>query len=225
MDQKQRLFIYDRREVITLIMLGLMVAAFAFTLGIHLGKRVKAKGAAEVAMDPAQVPTLQDSVPNKGELTEQAKGAQAAADDELSQTLKSEVDKSKIKLNTPRQVQLPENTKSKNAGATTLQSVQKAEQDLEAARATPEKRSAADLAKYTLQVGSYPSENEAQEQVDSLRAHGLKPFLRSAQVKGLGTRFRLFVGGFGSREDAEKAGHAYQVQHVIHSYLVSNFNE
>jgi hypothetical protein len=58
-----------------------------------------------------------------------------------------------------------------------------------------------------------------------LRAHGLKPFVRSAQVKGLGTRFRLFVGGFDSREDAEKAGHAYQAQHVIHSYLVSNFSE
>jgi len=234
MDQKQRLFIYDRKEMITLIALGLMVAAFAFTLGIHLGKRVRGKGAVdEVAVAPEQVPTLQDSVPNKQELAEQAKGAQAAADDELSQTLKSEVSKSGITLNTPRQVQLPESTKTKNGGATTLHSVQKAAQELEAqgrpekiAESTIEnKRSASDLAKYTLQVGSYPSENEAQEQVDSLRAHGLKPFLRSAQVKGLGTRFRLFVGGFDSREDAEKAGHAYQAQHVIHSYLVSNIAE
>ena len=28
-----------------------------------------------------------------------------------------------------------------------------------------------------------------------------------------------------AREDAEKAGHAYQAQHVIHSYLVSNIAE
>ena len=40
MEQKQRFFIYDRKEMGVLLFLGVMVAIFAFTLGVHLGKKV-----------------------------------------------------------------------------------------------------------------------------------------------------------------------------------------
>ena len=165
--------------MITLIALGLMVAVFAFTLGIHLGKRVKGgKAATEVAIDPAQVPTLQDSVPNKQELAEQAKGAQAAADEELSQTLRAKWRNPEssstrlarfnfLKIQSPRTVVRPPFRESRGRRGRSSRR-----------RAAESKRSASDLAKYTLQVGSYPTEDEAQEQVDSLRAHGLRPFLR-----------------------------------------------
>ena len=85
-----------------------------------------------------------------------------------------------------------------------------------------EKISAEDAhAKFTLQIGSYPSAAEAKSKMDALQAQGLRPYVRSAQVKGLGTRFRLFVGDFSSREDAEKAGKKYQSQRMIESFLVS----
>src|ERR1700733_14372557 len=113
MEQKQRLFIYDRREVVILVTLGLMVAAFAFTLGVHLGKKVTGKVALSATAEVPQTGTLQDNLPNRQELTEQARGAQQAADDELSHTLHEEVEKSGIKLKTPRQVDLPSQAKSK----------------------------------------------------------------------------------------------------------------
>jgi cell division septation protein DedD len=233
MEQKQRLFIYDRREVVTLVALGLMVAAFAFTLGVHLGKRVIAHSGNNAELtDASQIPTMQDSVPNKQELKEQSKDAQDAADQELSRSLKEEVTQSGVKLKASRQVELPTKTKSKEGGATTLnapdktdvQSLQKLGKTLnpEADQKLPEKTLSEPSGKYTLQVGSYPTEEEAKERVDSLREHGLNPFLRQAEVKGLGLRYRLFVGGFASREEAEKSGKQYQAQHVINSFLVSN---
>jgi cell division septation protein DedD len=228
MEQKQRLFIYDRREVVTLIALGLMVAAFAFTLGVHLGKRVVARTGIPEVTDASQIPTLQDSVPNKQELKEQSKDAQNAVDDELTRSLHQEVTDSGVKLKAPRQVELPTETKSKTAGATTLEnsdktnlkSLQRLGQAINPSDG--EKTLSEPSGKYTLQVGSYPTEEEAKERVDSLREHGLNPFLRQAEVKGLGLRYRLFVGGFASREEAEKSGKEYQAQHVIHSFLVSN---
>jgi cell division protein FtsN len=216
MEQK-RLFIYDRREVIILILLGAMVAMFAFTLGIHLGKKVNPRaGGSPISSDSVQVPTLQDNVPNKQELTEQSRGAQATADDELTKTLQSEVEKSGMKLNTPRQVTLPEDAKSKNAGATTLNHLPETAKQEEASVPT---------GKFTLQVGSYGAEEEAKEQIDSLRSHGLKPFLRSAQVRGLGMRYRLFVGGFATRDEAQSAGRKFQSEHVIRSFLISNLTD
>jgi cell division septation protein DedD len=235
MEQKQRLFIYDRREVVTLIALGLMVAAFAFTLGVHLGKRAVSHTAGAELTTDAQIPTLQDSIPNKQELKEQSKDAQNVADEELTRSLKQEVGTTGVKIKSPRQVELPTKPKAKTGGATTLKtsqdktdlkSLQKLGDALSPEPKVEEKVAEKTLSepsgKYTLQVGSYPTEAEAKERVDSLREHGLNPFLRQAEVKGLGLRYRLFVGGFASREEAEKSGKEYQAQHVIHSFLVSN---
>ena len=252
MEQKQRLFIYDRREVVILVTLGMMVAAFAFTLGVHLGKKVTTKALTSATAEVPQTPTLQDNVPNRQELTEQARSAQQAADDELSHTLHEEVEKTGIKLKTPRQVDLPSSVKSKNAGATTVKTEAVApvpqpvspKKDIEelnkAADAISTKdsakepddgsssqasdNSAAESAhgKYTLQIGSFPSAEEAKSKMDELRAQGLRPFVRSADVRGMGKRFRLFVGDFSSREDADKAGKKYQSESLIESYLVSH---
>jgi cell division septation protein DedD len=246
MEQKQRLFIYDRREVVILVTLGLTVATFAFTLGVHLGKKVTSHSLNSPTAEVPQTATLQDNLPNKQELTEQARSAQAAADEELSHTLHEEVEKVGMKLKTPRQVDLPSNAKSQAAGATTLKTdsiapvpvkvsaknaiaeINKAAEKIaaepareEETAAPAEKSEAAAHGKYTLQIGSFPSAGEAKSRMDALSAQGLHPFVRSAQVKGLGTRFRLFVGDFSSREDAEKAGKEYQSQRMIESFLVS----
>lgn len=102
-----------------LLLLGVMVAIFAFTLGVHLGKQVGPQVVAHGPGDAETAPTVPDKLPNRQELTEQAKGAQQAADESLNQALHDEVARTGIKLDTPRQLALPEKPVSKNAGATT----------------------------------------------------------------------------------------------------------
>jgi DedD protein len=248
MEHKQRLFIYDRREVFILFVLGLMVAAFAFTLGVHLGKRVTTQAQSPVMGEVSKTATLQDTLPNRQELTEQGQNAQAAADDEMSQTLHQEVEKSGIQLKSARQVDLPGQTKSAAGGATTMTTktseastapgttksieadqaevVSKpAAADLSPKDAAIEEEAVALKGKFTLQVGSFPSAEEAKSKMDELRVQGAHPFVRSAQVKGIGKRFRLFLGDFSSREEADKAGKKYQSQRMIDSYFVSRLDE
>jgi cell division septation protein DedD len=243
MEQKQRLFIYDRREVVILISLGLMVAAFAFTLGVHLGKRVTTQVQTPTVAEVPRTATLQDGLPNRQELTEQSQNAVAAADDELSQSLHQEVQKTGIRLKTVRQIDLPVQTKSTAAGATTMQPEQAAaaaaSRDRPSAASTSapvsapmsardaaiEEENTAAKGKFTLQIGSFPSAEEAKTKMDALRIEGARPFVRSADVKGIGKRFRLFIGDFSSREEADKAGRRYQSQRMIDSYLVSRLEE
>ena len=213
MEQKQRLFIYDRKEMIVLVLLGVMVAVFAFTLGVHLGKALPEKSTGALAGAPPLAATVPDQLPNRQELTEQAKSAPQVADETLNQSLHDEVTTIGMKLETPRQVDLPRKTRSANGGAT-------AGSTADILNIAAAQRVAPD-GKFTLQIGSYPNLVEAKDQVDSMEALGLKPWLREAQVKGKGRWFRVFLGGFTAKDEAEQAGQRYRTRHMIESYIVS----
>jgi cell division septation protein DedD len=216
MEQKQRLFIYDRKEMGILILLAVMVTVFAFTLGVHLGKKVEIHQAG-VAADPnAPVPlaaTAPDELPNRQDLTEQGKGAPHAADESLNQAIHDEVTRTGVRLEVKRQVDLPTDVRSPTEGATTLHSVLVTQ--------IPAFERPAPSGKFTLQVGSYPSVADAKDQTDGLEALGLKPYLREASLKGKGVWYRIFVGGYASKEAAEKAGEQYRGQHVLESFIVA----
>ena len=236
MDQKQRFFIYDRKEMGVLLLLGLMVAVFAFTLGVHLGKRVAPKPDVSSTHQAEAVETLPDQVPNRQELTEQGKGAQQAADESLNESLKEEVDRTGLRLDTARQVQLPEQPLSQNAGATTDTKPSASPRPIKKAASSDAPKSAVDSesaqtdfaalrrvppeGRFTLQIGSYPSLEEARDQSESLEALGLKPFVRPAEVKGR-QWYRVYLDGFPNREMAEKAGARLLGQHKIEAYVVS----
>jgi cell division protein FtsN len=216
MEQKQRFFIYDRREMGVLLLLGTLVALFAFTLGVHLGKRVGPKGAAEPGQEATTAATIGDKFPNRQELVEQSKGANQAAEETLNQALHEEVIRTGIKLDDRKQVRLPENTRAQKAGLP----------EPEVAPVTEEVASLTEApapelaAKFTLQIGSHPSATDAKVQLDDLEAKGLKPFQREAVVKGR-KWYRVFVGGFSSKESAEKAGRMYVSSRVIQAFIIS----
>src|SRR4051812_32464370 len=152
MNQKQRVFIYDRKEMGVLTLLGVMVAVFAFTLGVHLGKKVatQAKNPAQTT-EAAPVATVNDAVPEARELHEQAKGVEQAAEETLTQSLKEEVGQVGVKTEKTVQVDLPKKPKTDNAGATTLQE--------ETIPAVLEKAEEAPYhgGPFSLQIGSYPA--------------------------------------------------------------------
>src|SRR5579859_7542598 len=159
MQQKQRVFIYDRKEMGVLTLLGVMVAVFAFTLGVHLGKKVTntPKSASPVG-DTAPVATLNDQVPEPREIHENAKGVEQTADEALSQSLKEEVKEVGVKTEKTVQVDLPKQPKSKNAGATTLQGLKKLSDRLDS-----ESQQAPGPAQAEEASGEQPSEEQPSE--------------------------------------------------------------
>ena len=237
MEYKQRFFIYDRKEMGVLILLGLMVALFAFTLGVHLGKRAIVKVPSAAPSEAANSPMVGDASPSRQELNEQGKVAAQAADDTLKQTLHEEVTKTGIQLDTPRQVDLPEKTAAEKRPS---QADAKAEANTEtntetkpdakagvktsAKAGAPFTNTAGESAgiQYTLQIGSFPSEAEASGYVKRISGEsGLLPFVREVEIKGKGRWFRVFTGSYPTKDQAEKAGLSYQSRKMIHSFVVS----
>lgn len=130
MEKKQRFFIYDRKEVGVLMLLGVMVAVFAFTLGVHLGKRVTGGKAAaphaaatEGVTPVAEAPTHAETEQAMTQPTAVPPAMSAASEDAVNQATHDEVTRTGIKLEDSKQLELPEKTKTKNAGATSLTAV------------------------------------------------------------------------------------------------------
>lgn len=229
LEGKQRLFIYDRKELVVLLLIGTLVGAFAFTLGVHLGKKsAPFKGDASAQGDVPPVGTLQDKSPNRQELNEQAKGVPQAVDESLNQALHEEVQRVGIKLATPRPVDLPNAPKVDTGGATTAENTDKSHSKDQAKGSTKDsdqEAAAPHVSRYSLQVGSFPSLGEAQAIRESLEARGLAPSIRSAELPGKGTWYRVFVGSYATKDEAEQLGARYQAQKFIQSFIVTQVSE
>ncbi|MBY0470033.1 SPOR domain-containing protein [bacterium] len=227
---KPRFFIYDRREMGVLVLLAVLVALFAFTLGVHLGKRVAPKGAvAHSNPETLLAETVDDRVPEKTELNEQGKNGPQAADETMTQILHEEVNRTGIKLTPGRQVNLPGTPKAPNAGATTLKEphakiapTHKLETGAELVKSIAAGMREAPHGKYTLQVGSHTDLKEAQNQVLSLEGLSMKPYLRAVDLGEKGRWYRIYLGGYSSRDDAMKAGNQYRTAKLIDSFVVAN---
>ncbi len=221
-EPKQRIFIYDRREVAVLVLLGLMVAVFAFTLGVHLGKKI---GPDQVAVNhqsdhtlPAE--TVDDAVPSRLEMSEQTKDVDDAMDESLNQVLHDEVARSGVKIGKIKQIKLPSKAASKNQGATTgpraeNSAVTQVKKAIVINRPVPH-------GKYTIQIGSFPSAKEAISRLEHLESSGKRAFIRQAKLKGRGDWFRVYLGGFPSKKDADKIAKKYINDNLINSYIVAN---
>jgi cell division protein FtsN len=246
----QKLFIYQRREMVVLIALGSVIGLFMFTLGVHLGKEVtpiEPPG----DRDPKLVTSIADQIPTNQELIGPSKPTQQAVEESLDKTLHDEVAKMKLRLSPHFQTELPEKAKSHSAGATTLKPKSPANEDahektpdqtsenkesnsedpkrkVASVEETPKSHNSEPTVKnhsendpYLIQIGSFPNEQEAERKIEELKHNELQPFMKKVKVKGKGEWFRLYLGSYPTKLAAEKAGNLYIAEHKIKAFIVS----
>ncbi len=212
-DKRQHFFIYERKEMFILFALGSFIALFAFTLGVHLGKKQTLEQYASTigTHDGKPIESQPDEVPSNIDMSEQMKNAQGAASDALSQELQNEVAETGIKLDKKVQVDLPT---QKKQGAKPTEVTPVANKGVAFQQKAP-------TGKFTLQVGSFSSVNEAEDRAKVLRSNGLEPFLREANIRGKGHWFRIYLGGFGSVKEAKTRGAEIVGSGKIESFVVA----
>ncbi|MEK6705578.1 MAG: SPOR domain-containing protein [Bdellovibrionota bacterium] len=222
MGLKHRLFIYDGKEIRLLVLIGVVVVIFAFTFGVHFAKNsatqavslpsseVGAKKPLNNAEGIAQV--VDKQVPPEQELNEQARYANQVADEILERSTRDEVSKIGLKLDVSRQVDLPKDTRSQKLAKKMTK--QDPASDIE--------NSASRQGRYfSLQIGSYLSEEEARQQVFELKESiGLKASYSEVDIGENKKRYRVFAGNFSSRELAERAGQSYKATGIIDTFLI-----
>src|SRR5436309_3220488 len=73
---------------------------------------------------------------------------------------------------------------------------------------------------FTLQVASVPTEAEAQAMTKQLQAKGLESYWNKVELEGKGTRYRIYVGHFASREEARQKAEQARRQGLIKEFIL-----
>lgn len=210
MESKPRFYIYEKKEIAILIVLGVAVAVFSFTLGVHLGKHVPASRHETASSVSTAVQTLPDQAPPSEELSEQAPRAAANVEEFMTESLKKEVVDTGATLKQKIQVDLPEKKKALVVAPETLS------KPAAAASAHSSK------GRYAIQVGSYPSAEEADAQQKILNEKGLHAVVRAIDLKGKGRRYRLLIEGFATQEEADHEGRRYVSEQKVSAFVVTS---
>ncbi len=75
---------------------------------------------------------------------------------------------------------------------------------------------------YTLQVISYSEPQEAQVFAEALRKRGHAAFVTSGKVEDRGTHWRVQIGPFASRQDAQSYRTAFEREEGMNTFIVRN---
>jgi len=80
----------------------------------------------------------------------------------------------------------------------------------------------AENAKYSLQIGSYQQMAEANTAVERWKGKGYSAFLMIADIPDRGRWYRVRLGGFASREEAQKYKKEFESQEATQAIVVMN---
>ena len=197
-ETKRRLFIYDRNEMIVLLMIIGMLALFSFTLGLHWGKHLGVVHKFSTgAGDTSLIQTAKEELPTSQELIEEKKVSDQTIEDALSQELHDEVIQSGIRISKSKPIDLPDQTKAGSAGATSLTSIPKV----------------------TLLVGSYPSFLAARKRVGDLHSLQVEPFWKKVRIDDQDL-YRVYLGAYRSEKEAQETGESLKKRHLIDAFSV-----
>lgn len=225
--------------MLVLLLLGVLVAFFAFTLGVHLGKKVVGRSGNGVAVTAGHeangVATIGDAIPSKQEFQDVMKSATPPVVDEtVNQALHEEVERTGLRLEQGKQVSLPAATRAETKTAPATEPGKREPEAKGEPKAQPQvaakahNRGAAPAAQspqlkthhYALQIGSYPSEADARARMLTISTQGYKPYVQSAEVKGAHW-FRVYLGSYRSKDEAEKAGAKLKADRTIEDFVIS----
>ena len=78
---------------------------------------------------------------------------------------------------------------------------------------------------YSVHIDSFKAVNNAVNRVSDLKAKGIDAFCRYEKAKDKGYWYRVYVGRFGSKKEAEDMATSLTKQKIVPRYLISEVKE
>ena len=180
MEENNKVVIFEKKEIILVFIFVVVLIITSFTLGIRLGKKlafndsgVKEEDVKTVELKSADEEDVEAIVTEDAKLTDEEK-------------LKKLMDESKNKLS---------------------DELQKFSAEEKVTLAEPAKDSATEGpkvdGKYTIQLGSYNTVEEAKQFAEGFTVRGYNPIVNEVIIDGKGTWYRVSLGIFKTVEDAK----------------------
>lgn len=205
MDEKTKLYVFAKKEVLLIFLLMLLMAVTSFMLGIKVGKDYSFKGAGFSQEDRAKVDMLSNEEESVNDLMKNNEGKVVSPKvdiDKVHQTLeekiRQELDQENSKFNESKEATPPK---------TEATPAVKVEMNEESAAVATDSASAQKddpyAGKFTIQLGSHRSIKEAEEFAQGFKARGYNPIVSEVELSGRGTWFRVSLGAFDNISEAK----------------------
>ena len=81
-----------------------------------------------------------------------------------------------------------------------------------------------DRSRYTVQVGSYPTVREGTGMVEKWKGRGYEAYMTLGEIPGRGIWYRVRIGNFGSKEEAEKTAESINSKEKSSAIVVAQDN-
>lgn len=190
MEENNKLFVFEKKEVLLIFIFILLIAVTAFTLGVKVGKGLffNSEGITE---EDAKVIDIKSN--KEEEIESLVKEVQPISpgksidhyndslDEELLSTLKEKENEHPEEPEAPVENSFEESlNKVKEVSGTTYSG------------------------KWTVQLVSFPNKEEAIEFGNGFVARGYDPIINAVEIPGRGTWYRVSLGAFKKKEEAQK---------------------
>ena len=224
-EPKHDLLVFSKKEVGIILILLALVALFSFTLGLKIGKKLGASSTQEQTNVLEHKPlTGEDDtqVHHEESAHEEVKHEEAKDGHPVETTQEKSEEKENFKKESEELAN--ETLKKELVGQEVGAGKQLPMAYPSEKRATTKVEKMA-VGKYTLQVGSHRTTQEAMEQVAELKKVGLDAFYLEVKVPNRGTWYRVGVGVFATKDMAEKSAQKWKSSHILPSYIIQKVGE
>ncbi|WP_127714475.1 SPOR domain-containing protein [Halobacteriovorax sp. HLS] len=202
MDDKTKLYVFAKKEVFLIFVFMILISLTSFLLGVKIGVNNSFEQSGYTVEDKVKVDILSPDEEKVNELEEATK----KNDEETYKALKEKTDNS-LKMKMEKEF-LNENSKFNSSDTPAAQDVvknneiavvEKNEKQIE----VPAPKSDDFTGKHTIQVGAFPSLDEAESFAKGFKARGYTPIINEAVIPNRGTWYRVSLGVFDNVSDAK----------------------
>lgn len=178
MEENNKVIIFEKKEIIIILIFVVVLIITSFTLGIRLGKKLSM---VEAGVKPEDVKTVELKSADEEDAEATALEESKLTDDEK---LKKLMDESKTKLSDElKKFSSEDKPGAADAGAAGAQSPM--------------------VGKFTIQLGSYDTMEEAKQFAEGFTVRGYSPIINEVKIEGKGNWYRVSLGLFDSVDAAK----------------------
>lgn len=176
MEENNKVIIFEKKEIIIILIFVVVLIITSFTLGIRLGKKL--------ALDESGIKTEDVKTVELKSTVEEDADKTISEDEKLTddEKLKKLMDESKTRLSDELE-KFSSDEKPKTEAAPGGQSSM--------------------AGKYTIQLGSYNTVEEAKQFAEGFTVRGYSPIVNEVKIEGKGTWYRVSLGLFNTVEEAK----------------------
>jgi cell division protein FtsN len=181
MEENNKVIVFEKKEIILILIFMVVLLITAFTLGIRLGKKISMTESG-IKVEDVKAVELKSTSEEDAEAT---MSQDAAMTDE--EKLKKLMDESKTRLGDELEKFSSEDKPATDKAVTPV--------------ASPNQSTA--TGRYTIQLGSYNTVEEAKQFAEGFTVRGYSPIINEVKIPGKGNWYRVSLGMFNTVEEAK----------------------